>query len=146
MKSLAVKKPRAPKKPKAPHNPRAPKAVDIFVGSRIRLWRMRREMTQEQLGKILKVAYQQIQKYEKGVNRIGAARLHDFANALNVPVSDLFAGAHDAERKSFASPRAAFDPQAFRIAEAFAKITDKEIRRLLIRLAETMVRKLGDLA
>ena len=45
VKSLAVKKPRAPKKPKAPHNPRAPKAVDIFVGSRIRLWRMRREMT-----------------------------------------------------------------------------------------------------
>jgi transcriptional regulator with XRE-family HTH domain len=91
-------------------------------------------------------AHQQIQKYEKGVNRIGAARLHDFANALNVPVSDLFAGAHDAERKSFASSRAAFDPQAFRIAEAFAKITDKEIRRLLIRLAEAMVRKLGDSA
>ena len=100
---------RTPKKPKAPNNPRAPKAVDIFVGSRIRLWRMRREMTQEQLGKFLKVAYQQIQKYEKGVNRIAAARLNDFANALHVPVSEFFAGSKDAEHKSFASPSAAFD-------------------------------------
>ena len=146
MKSMALKKPRTPKRPKTPYNPRAPKAVDIFVGSRIRLWRMRREMTQEQLGKILKVAYQQIQKYEKGVNRIAAARLNDFANALNVPVSEFFVGAKDAERRSLASPRAAFDPQAFRIAEAFAKITDEQIRRFLLRFAETMARKFGDSA
>ena len=110
---MPLKKPRTPKKPKALHNPRAPKAVDIFVGSRIRLWRMRREMTQEQLGKALKVAYQQIQKYEKGVNRIAAARLNDFANALHVPVSEFFVGFKDAEHKSFASPRAAFDRRRF---------------------------------
>jgi transcriptional regulator with XRE-family HTH domain len=144
MNSMALKKPRTPKKPKAPNNPRAPKAVDIFVGSRIRLWRMRREMTQEQLGKILKVAYQQIQKYEKGVNRVAAARLNDFANALDVPVSEFFVGAKDAERRSIASPRAAFDPQAFRIAEAFARITDEQIRRFLLRFTETMARKFGD--
>ena len=90
--SMAPKKPKTPKKPKAPDNPRAPKAVDIFVGSRIRLWRMRREMTQEQLGKALKVAYQQIQKYEKGVNRVAAAWLNDFVNALSVPVSEFFVG------------------------------------------------------
>ena len=103
-------------------------------------------MTQEQLGKILKVAYQQIQKYEKRVYRIAAARLNDFADALNVPVSDFFVGVKDAERKSFASPRAAFDPQAFRIAEAFAKITDEQIRRFLLRFTETMARKFGDSA
>ena len=144
MNSVPLKKPRTPKKPKAPNNPRAPKAVDIFVGSRIRLWRMRREMTQEQLGKTLKVAYQQIQKYEKGVNRIAAARLNDFANALHVPVSEFFVGSKDAEHKSFASPSAAFDRQAFRIAEAFVKISDKDIRRLMIRLVETMARKSMD--
>ena len=143
---MASKKARNSKKPKAPNNPRAPKAVNIFVGSRIRLWRMRREMTQEQLGRILKVAYQQIQKYEKGVNRITAARLNDFANALNVPVSDFFVGVKDAERRSFASPSAAFDPQAFRIAETFAKITDEQIWRFLLRFAETMARKFSDSA
>ena len=143
---MAPKKPKTPKKPKAPDNPRAPKAVDIFVGSRIRLWRMRREMTQEQLGKALKVAYQQIQKYEKGVNRVAAARLNDFVNALSVPVSEFFVGVKDAERRSFASPSAAFDLQAFRIAEAFAKITDEQIRRFLLRFAETMARKFGDSA
>ena len=92
------------------------------------------------------MAYQQIQKYERGVNRITAARLNDFANALNVPVSDFFVGVKDAERRSFASPSAAFDPQAFRIAEAFAKITDEQIWRFLLRFAETMARKFGDSA
>ena len=88
----------------------------------------------------------EIQKYEKGVNRIAAARLDDFANALDVPVSEFFVGAKDAERRSVASPRAAFDPQAFRIAEAFAKITDEQIRRFLLRFTETMAQKFGDSA
>ena len=126
---------------RAAHNPRAPKAIDIFVGSRIRLLRMRRKMSQEALGKLLDLTYQQVQKYENGTNRVGASRLNDIANALNVPVSELFGGAKDAEHKSFATPQVAFDPQAFRIAEAFVKISDKEIRKLLIRLVETMARK-----
>ncbi len=129
---------------RAAKNPRAPKAVDIFVGSRIRLLRMQRKMSQGALGKLLNLTYQQIQKYENGTNRVGASRLNDIANALNVPVSEFFSGAKEAERKSFASPQVAFDPQAFRIAEAFVKITDKEVRKLLIRLVETMARKSGE--
>jgi transcriptional regulator with XRE-family HTH domain len=130
-------------KPKAPRNPRAPKAVDIFVGSRIRHWRMRRKMTQEGLAKFLDLSYGQIQQYEKGTNRVAASRLNDIANALNVPIPEFFAGARDAERRPFAAPEKTFDPQAFRIAEAFVKISDKETRKLLIQLVETMVRKLG---
>jgi len=53
----------------------------------------------------------------------------------------LFAGAKDAEHKSFTVTRVAFDPQAFRIAEAFVKISDKEVRKQLIRLVETIARK-----
>jgi transcriptional regulator with XRE-family HTH domain len=130
-------------KPKAPNNPRAPKAVDIFVGSRIRHWRMLRKMTQEGLAKLLGLSYGQIQQYEKGTNRVGASRLNDIANALNVPISEFFAGAKDAKHRSFAGPESAFDPQAFRIAEAFVKISDRKTRKLLIQLVETMVRKLG---
>jgi transcriptional regulator with XRE-family HTH domain len=130
--------------PKSPNNPRAAKAVDTFVGSRIRLWRMRRKISQVALGKLINVAHQQIQKYEKGTNRVGAGRLNDIARTLNVPVSEFFAGANDAARKSSSTPKIPFDPQAFRFAEAFVKISDKEIRKLLIRLVETMARKSGE--
>ena len=129
---------------RAASNPRAPKAIDIFVGSRICLLRMQRKMSQETLGKIFGLTYQQIQKYENVTNRLGASRLNDVANAFNVSVSELFAGAKDAEHKSFTATRVAFDPQAFRIAEAFVKISDKGIRRLLIRLVETIARKSGE--
>jgi transcriptional regulator with XRE-family HTH domain len=125
---------------RAAGTPRAPKAIDIFVGSRIRLLRMQRKMSQGSLGKMLGLTYQQIQKYENGTNRLGASRLNDVANALNVSVSDLFSGAKDAEHKSFTAPQVAVDPQAFRIAEAFVKISDKEIRKLLIRFVETIAR------
>jgi transcriptional regulator with XRE-family HTH domain len=120
---------------------RAANGVDVLVGSRIRIVRMRRKMTQAALGELLDVTFQQIQKYEKGINRVGASRLHQIAIALGVPVSEFFAGAAEPERKSVPLSTFAFDPQAFRIAEAFVKISDKEIRKLLIRLVETIARK-----
>ena len=127
--------------PKSPKNPRAAKAVDTFVGSRIRLWRMQRKISQVMLGKLVNVAHQQIQKYEMGTNRVGASRLNDIAHALNVPVGEFFARSNDAERSSFSSPKIPLEPQAFRIAEAFVKISDKEIRKLLIDLVEMLARK-----
>jgi transcriptional regulator with XRE-family HTH domain len=115
--------------------------VDILVGSRIRLLRKRRKMSQTNLGQALGITFQQIQKYEKGTNRVGASRLHLIANALDVAVSEFFAGADETGRSSFASKAIAFDPQAFQIAEAFVKISDKELRVSLVDLVETMARK-----
>jgi transcriptional regulator with XRE-family HTH domain len=89
------------------------------------------------------VTFQQIQKYENGKNRVGASRLHLVATALDVPISDFFAGASETSRSSFATKSIAFDPQAFRIAEAFTKISDKELRASLVDLVETMARKSG---
>ena len=123
---------------------KGPNPVDVLVGSRIRLLRKRRKMSQAELGKALGVTFQQIQKYENGKNRVGASRLHLVATALDVPISDFFAGASETSRSSFATKSIAFDPQAFRIAEAFVKISDKAVRVSLVRLVETMAQKSGD--
>jgi transcriptional regulator with XRE-family HTH domain len=115
--------------------------VDLLVGGRIRLLRKRRKMSQAQLGKALGVTFQQIQKYENGKNRVGASRLHLVATALNVPIAELFDGASETGRTLKATTSIAFDSQALRIAEAFVKISDKELRSSLVDLAEAMARK-----
>jgi transcriptional regulator with XRE-family HTH domain len=117
--------------------------VDSLVGGRIRLLRKRRKMSQSELGKALGVTFQQIQKYESGKNRVGASRLHLVATALNVPISELFDGASEIGRTLEATKTLAFDSEALRIAEAFVKISDKELRSSLLDLAEAMARKFG---
>jgi transcriptional regulator with XRE-family HTH domain len=120
---------------------KGPNPVDVLVGARIRVLRKRRKMSQSELGKALGVTFQQIQKYENGKNRVGAGRLHLIATALDAPISEFFAGASETTRSSFAAKSVAFDPQAFRIAEAFIKISDKPLRASLVDLVETMARK-----
>ncbi len=66
--------------------------VDVHVGARIRLRRTLLGMSQEKLGEAVDLTFQQIQKYERGTNRVSASRLHQFAQALNVPVSFFFDG------------------------------------------------------
>jgi len=75
-----------------------PNPIDIHVGSRVRLRRMMLGMSQEKLGESLGITFQQIQKYEKGTNRIGASRIQHISRVLSVPVSFFFDGAPD--RKS----------------------------------------------
>jgi transcriptional regulator with XRE-family HTH domain len=116
--------------------------VDEAVGASIRLLRKRRKMSQQELGKALGVTFQQIQKYENGKNRVGASRLHLAANALNVPINELFGDASVTSSRSRATTQTlAFDPQALRLAEAFAKISDKEVRSSLVDMVEAMARK-----
>jgi transcriptional regulator with XRE-family HTH domain len=71
-------------------NKKKPNPIDIHVGSRIRLRRTMLGMSQEKLGESLGITFQQIQKYEKGTNRVGASRLQNIAGILNVPVSFFF--------------------------------------------------------
>ena len=123
---------------------KAANPVDVLVGARIRLLRKRRKMSQQELGKALGVTFQQVQKYENGKNRVGASRLQMVATALNVPISELFDGASaTSSTSSKATKSLAFDPQALRLAEAFAKISDKDLRSSLVDLAEAMARKSG---
>src|SRR5947207_4631125 len=72
---------------------KAPNPIDKHVGSRVRMRRMMLGMSQEKLGDALSLTFQQVQKYEKGANRIGASRLQQIAAILDVPVSFFFEGA-----------------------------------------------------
>src|SRR6202035_740749 len=119
---------------------KGPNPVDVLVGSRIRLLRKRRKMSQTELGKAVGVTFQQIQKYENGKNRVGAGRLHLVATSLNVAIAELFDGVAESARTLKAAKSLAFDSQAFRIAEAFVKISDKQVRSSLVDLVEAMAR------
>src|ERR1700728_862056 len=79
---------------------KAPNPIDKHVGSRVRMRRMLMSMSQEKLGNALGLTFQQVQKYEKGTNRIGASRLQQIAGALKVPVAFFFEGAPGIEARS----------------------------------------------
>jgi transcriptional regulator with XRE-family HTH domain len=99
-------------------------------------------MSQTDLDKALGVTFQQVQKYENGKNRVGASRLHQVATAFNVPVTELFETGAAVTGKA-ATKSQAFDSDAIRLAEAFVKISDKELRSSLVDVAEAMARKSG---
>jgi len=113
--------------------------IDLLVGSRIRMFRKGRKMSQAQLGKKLGVTFQQVQKYENGKNRVGASRLQMISTALDVPVGQFFAD--DAGTSRTSAKPLAFDPQALRLAEAFTRLNDKELRNSILDMVEAMARK-----
>lgn len=125
--------------------------MDIHVGSRVRLRRMLLGMSQEKLGEHLGLTFQQVQKYEKGVNRIGASRLFDLAKTLGVPIQFFYdeapVGAHGAPQ---ASPGFAEQPSESYVVEflgtreglelnkAFARISDPRVRRSIVDLVRSL--------
>jgi transcriptional regulator with XRE-family HTH domain len=78
------------KRAKKKVSPRAATAVDVYIGSRMREGRTALGLSQEELGKTLGVSFQQVQKYEKGINRISAARLFEICKALKLPLASMF--------------------------------------------------------
>ena len=84
---------------------KAPNAIDVHVGKKIRSRRMILGKSQEWLGEQLDLSFQQVQKYEKGVNRIGASRLQQISDALGVPPSHFFEGAPAAAGKGAPASR-----------------------------------------
>jgi transcriptional regulator with XRE-family HTH domain len=113
--------------------------IDLLVGSRIRMFRKGRKMSQAQLGKKLGVTFQQVQKYENGKNRVGASRLQMISTALDVPVGQFFTDGAGTSRTSVKP--LTFDPQALRLAEAFTRLNDKELRSSILDMVEAMARK-----
>src|SRR4029077_17366353 len=87
-------------------NTKKPNPVDIHVGSRVRLRRMMLGMSQEKLGESLGITFQQIQKYEKGTNRVGASRLQHIATILTVPVAFFFDDAPGPAAATHSDPNA----------------------------------------
>jgi transcriptional regulator with XRE-family HTH domain len=121
-----------------------PNEIDCLVGSRVRQRRMQLGVSQEQLAAALGITVPQVQKYEKGVNRIGASRLHKIAGLLGVPIGAFFeahAGAQASAPEAGGAEPGQPDPSVFAdretvaLALAFSRITRPQLRRALIELA-----------
>jgi len=124
---------------------KAPNPVDKYVGSRVRMRRIMLGMSQEKLGEALGLTFQQVQKYEKGTNRVGASRIQQIAEILQVPVSFLFEGGPTGLAKADGSSEAASPSyvsdflattEGLSLTRAFTRISDPKLRRSIVDLVE----------
>jgi transcriptional regulator with XRE-family HTH domain len=126
---------------------KAPNPTDKHVGSRVRMRRMMLGMSQEKLGDALGLTFQQVQKYEKGTNRIGASRLQQISQILQVQVSFFFEGAPSAQLGTKTdsmgeapSPAYVSDflatSDGLALTKAFMRIDDSKLRRRIVDLVE----------
>ncbi len=126
---------------------KAPNPIDKHVGSRVRMRRMMLSMSQEKLGDALDLTFQQVQKYEKGTNRIGASRLQQISHILQVPVAFFFEGAPaplggtpqngaaEAPSHSYVSDFLATS-DGLALTKAFMRIPDAKLRRRIVDLVQ----------
>ena len=127
---------------------KAPNPIDKYVGSRVRMRLIMLGMSQEKLGEALGLTFQQIQKYEKGTNRVGASRLQAIASILDVPVSFFFAdapGNESLQPAGLSEGKAANfmvdfvnSGEGLQLNRAFARITDVKVRRRIIDLVKAL--------
>jgi transcriptional regulator with XRE-family HTH domain len=128
---------------------KTPNPIDKHVGSRVRMRRMMVGMSQEKLGDALGLTFQQVQKYEKGTNRIGASRLQQISHILQVPVSFFFEGApqssSDIDQNLDGAPSPAYvsdflaTSDGLALTKSFMRIKDAKLRRRIVDLVEQIV-------
>lgn len=125
--------------PKKQANP-----IDIQVGNRVRIRRMLIGMSQERLGDLLGLTFQQVQKYEKGVNRIGAGRLFEMSRILNVPVDFFYEGVNAQSAQPGADGEGApvmefvSSGEGMQLSLAFMKIKDGKVRKRVLDLVKSL--------
>ena len=121
---------------------KGPDSVDQMVGRNIRIYRLQKRLTQTDLADQLGLTFQQVQKYEKGTNRVGSGRLLKIATFLNVPVAALFTGS---DEMADTDKQLIFDqlarPHANRLLQAFARIDDDGLRRSVVQLVEEIAQQ-----
>ena len=133
-----------------------PNPIDVHVGTRVRLRRTLLGMSQEKLGDALGLTFQQVQKYERGANRIGASRLYDLSRVLDVPVSFFFDDikaetieAAQAEPGGREPPGGGYEPdpmmrrETLELVRAYYRIPDTQIRRRLFDLTKAIANACG---
>jgi transcriptional regulator with XRE-family HTH domain len=130
--------------------------IDVHVGTRIRLRRTLLGMSQERLGEALGLTFQQVQKYERGVNRVGASRLFDLSRVLDVPIAFFFddmpeplAAAHGAQSfrrvGGFAEAQEGFGDEmmnrreTLELVRAYYRITDPSVRKRVFELIKSLM-------
>ena len=120
---------------------KSPLPQDTLVGRRIRVRRRQLGLSQKALADALGISYQQVQKYENGVSRIGAGRLQQLAEILNVPVSVFF------DEKIGGPEEAVFafldTPCSLRLVQAFARMPDRPIQRCIVQLVEQIAHSIS---
>ena len=130
------------------HAPRSANPVDVHVGTRVRLRRQVLKMSQEKLGDQLGVTFQQVQKYERGSNRIGASRLWKIADVLEVPINFFFDGLSgqfdQGELAENDQMPIVYDfinsSDGVALAKAVSQIKSKAVRRQILELARSLAR------
>ena len=120
---------------------KTPSGIDRIVGQRLRWRRRELKLTQEQLGEKLGLTFQQVQKYEKGVNRISAGRLFEIAQALGITITYFYEGVDElmenpmtvsVHEPDHPPSLPVIDTEAMELVTAFQKIGDKSLRRSLL--------------
>ena len=126
-----------------------PNPTDVHVGSRVRLRRTLLGMSQEKLGEAIGLTFQQVQKYERGANRVGASRLFDLSRVLDVPVSFFFedlpgVAGNEAAATEQPAERGEHDPmmkrETLELVRAYYRIPDSHVRRRLFELAKALAK------
>jgi transcriptional regulator with XRE-family HTH domain len=120
---------------------RRPNPIDVHVGSRVRFRRMLLGMSQEKLGEKLGLTFQQVQKYEKGINRIGASRLFDLAQVLGVPVQFFYEEAPAGEPQPTITDGFAEKPAENTIVEFLRSRDGLELNKAFVRISDTKARR-----
>jgi transcriptional regulator with XRE-family HTH domain len=134
---------------------KSPSLTDKHVGSRVRMRRMMLDMSQTELGNDIGLTFQQVQKYEKGTNRIGAGRLHEIARILQVPISFFFEGSPREPGESRGSRGDTDTPlptyvtdflatsDGLALTKAFMQIKDANLRRRIVSLVQEITGEKG---
>jgi transcriptional regulator with XRE-family HTH domain len=131
----------------------APNPVDIHVGARLRTLRKLKNFSQEKLAQVLGLTFQQVQKYERADNRIGASRLYQIAEALGVQASYFFEGygktskgpmyvlAEDGANSSFAGEDIMQRSETLKLVSAYYQIKDEATRKQVLEMIKTLAKK-----
>jgi len=121
-----------------------PNPIDTHVGSRVRMRRLILSMSQEKLGDAIGLTFQQVQKYEKGTNRMGSSRLQQIANVLKVPVTFFFEGTPGQSKLDGKAPSPAYvsnflaTSDGLALTKAFMRIKDAKLRRSIVKTVEVI--------
>jgi len=112
--------------------------LDVLVGARIRTFRVNRGMSQTVLAARTGVTYQQLQKFERGTERVGASRLSRIAVVLDISVGEFFESSETGSSDLSLPVRLLTEPGALRVLEAYARTTNPHVRRSLAKLVESI--------
>lgn len=130
-----------------PPNKKKPNPIDRHVGARVRMRRLMLDKTQTELGEALGLTFQQVQKYEKGTNRIGSSRLQHIANILEVPISFFFDNQETVGAFSGSTATPAYvqefmsTGEGIDLCKAYMNISNLKVRKLIVQLVEQLVAK-----